>query len=334
MKLTVATRGSALALWQTNWVIDRLREHHGAGLAVEILTIRTQGDRQQDVPIYQIGGKGIFVKEIEQALLSGAADFAVHSLKDMPGEQPPELAIVAVPQREDPRDALVLPEPGVQAFRRPGVQVDRPEGLNARRPERLNALSLGASVGTTSRRRGALLRHDRPDLRIEMLRGNLDTRLRKLDEGQYDAAVLAAAGLRRLGFDHRISTLLPSHHFVPCAGQGALGIEARDADARVRALLAPLDHTPTRQCVTAERTVLRRLGGSCHTPLGAHAVVDGAELVLYGMVASPDGVDLVRRTTRWAASDPIGAGERLADLLIEAGGDRILACLQDEEASG
>src|SRR5437870_6060612 len=160
MKLTVATRGSALALWQTNWVIDRLREHHGPELEVEILTIRTQGDRQQDVPIYQIGGKGIFVKEIEQALLSGAADFAVHSLKDMPGEQPPELAIVAVPEREDPRDALVLPAPGVQVFRCSGVQ----EGA-AVPPEDLNALPPGSSVGTTSRRRGALLRHDRPDLR-------------------------------------------------------------------------------------------------------------------------------------------------------------------------
>src|SRR5437870_5048762 len=185
MKLTVATRGSALALWQTNWVIDRLREHHGGGLEVEILTIRTQGDRQQDVPIYQIGGKGIFVKEIEQALLDDTADFAVHSLKDMPGEQPLGLAIAAVPEREDPRDAL--------------------------------------------------LRHDRPDLRVEMLRGNLDTRLRKLDEGQFDAAVLAAAGLRRLGYGHRVSVLLPSHHFVPCAGQGALAIEARQKDEPVRA---------------------------------------------------------------------------------------------------
>ena len=160
-----------------------------------------------------------------------------------------------------------------------------------------------------------------------MLRGNLDTRLHKLDIGQHDAVMLAAAGLKRLGYADRISSLLPYDHFVPCAGQGALAIEAREDDTRVLDLLAPLEHEPTRRCVTAEREVLRRLGGSCHTPLGAHAVPDGAELELFGMLASPDGADLVRVTSRAPASDPAGAGHRLADMLIDAGGDRILAAL-------
>jgi hydroxymethylbilane synthase len=167
-----------------------------------------------------------------------------------------------------------------------------------------------------------------------MLRGNLDTRLRKLDGGQYDAAVLAAAGLRRLGLAHRISTVLPSDHFVPCAGQGALAIEARADDERVRALLSPLEHPPTRQCIVAERTVLCRLGGSCHTPLGALAIPDGDELVLHGMVADPDGVELVRSSTRWPAGDPEGAGHQLAELLLAAGGDRILERLQNEQSPG
>lgn len=343
MKLTVATRGSALALWQTNWVVERLRAHHGAELEVELLTVNTRGDQVQNVPIDRIGGKGIFVKEIEQALLSGEADFAVHSLKDMPAEQPPGLLIVAVPEREDARDALVLPASGAQearssglkAARMPDTETDPPE-TKARIPNTqhptpntgcLTLLPHGASVGTTSRRRGALLLHERPDLRIEMLRGNLDTRLRKLDVGQHDAVILAAAGLRRLGFAHRICSLLPREHFVPCAGQGALAIESREEDTAARALLAPLEHPPTRECITAERTVLRRLQADCHTPLGAHAVRDGDELELFGMLASPEGVDLVRVTTRAPGRDPEAAGRRLADLLIDAGGDRILAGL-------
>jgi hydroxymethylbilane synthase len=315
-------------LWQTQWVIERLQEHHGPELEVEIRTVRTRGDQVQNVPLYEVGGKGVFVKEIEQALLSGEADFAVHSLKDMPGEQPPGLTIAAIPEREDPRDALVLPETGI------GSQVSGIRtGPNTQHltpdTQYLAALPPGASVGTTSRRRGALLLHERPDLQIEMLRGNLDTRLHKLDMGQHDAIVLAAAGLHRLGFAHRISSLLPPEHFVPCIGQGALAIEAREEDERVRALLAPLEHAPTRECVTAERTVLRRMQGSCHTPLGALAFPDGDRLALYGMLASLDGQDLVRVTTHAPAGDPEAAGHRLADLLIDAGGDRILAAIDE-----
>jgi hydroxymethylbilane synthase len=352
MKLIVATRGSALALWQTEWVIQQLRAAHGHAIEVEILTVRTQGDRVQHLPISRIGGKGIFVKEIEESLLSHAADFAVHSLKDLPAEQPPGLCIAAVPAREDARDALVLPEAGVQgsgvqAFRRSGVQ-DRPdrsdqsdpsdtpvsldpERPNARTPEHLISLPLGAAVGTTSRRRGALLMHERPDLRIQMLRGNLDTRLHKLDIGQHDAIVLAAAGLRRLGFAHRISELLPIDRFVPCVGQGALAIEARVDDRRVLDALAALEHEPTRLCVAAERTVLRRLEGDCHTPLGAHASLSGGQLLLHGMLSTPDGADLVRVTTHASAGDPMEAGRRLADLLIDAGGERILTQLGTKE---
>jgi hydroxymethylbilane synthase len=341
MKLTVATRGSALALWQTQWVIQQLQEQHGPGLEVDVLTVRTQGDKVLNVPIAQIGGKGIFVKEIEEALLSGAADFAVHSLKDMPAQQPAGLCIAAVPRREDPRDALVLPEGGVRCSvfgvrtdpSDPSDPSDPPEhptpNTEHRTPntEHLNILPRGASIGTTSRRRGALILHERPDLQIQMLRGNLDTRLHKLDIGQHDAIILAAAGLRRLGFAPRISQLLPVEHFVPCAGQGALAVEAREDDQRVRALLAALEHPPTRECVTAERTVLRRLGADCHTPLGAHAALTGDRLELYGMLASPDGVDLVRIVTHAPAGAPEAAGARLADLLIDAGGDRILAAL-------
>jgi hydroxymethylbilane synthase len=194
-------------------------------------------------------------------------------------------------------------------------------------PQPLNALPSGAGVGTTSRRRGALLMHERPDLRIQMLRGNLDTRLHKLDVGQHDAIVLAAAGLLRLGFAHRISQLLPVDHFVPCVGQGALAIEAREDDPRVLQALAVLEHAPTRQCIIAERAVLRRLEGDCHTPLGAHAHLAENQLLLHGMLASPDGADLVRVTTQASAGDPMAAGRRLADLLIDSGGDRILASL-------
>jgi hydroxymethylbilane synthase len=327
MKLTVATRGSALALWQTEWVIARLREIHGPDLQVEIRTFRTRGDRVQDVPIAQIGGKGIFVKEIEQALVSGEADFGVHSLKDMPAEQPPGLAVVAVPAREDPRDALVLPENGVRCSvfglaSAPSTEYRTPN------TEHLNTLPQGASVGTTSQRRAALLLHERPDLRIQTLRGNLDTRLQKLDMGEHDAIVLAAAGLRRLGFAGRLSALLPVDHFVPCAGQGALAIEAREDDRRTKELLAPLQHAPTAACVTAERTVLRQMGASCHTPLGVHATLEGHEFRLYGMLASPDGRDLVRVSTHAPADDPEAAGRSLARLLLQQGGDRILEELE------
>jgi hydroxymethylbilane synthase len=242
-----------------------LRELHGPALTIQILTVKTRGDRVQEVPIDQIGGKGVFVKEIEQALLAGDADFGVHSLKDMPAELPPGLVIAAIPEREDPADALVFPRSGVQAFRCSGLQ-DRPGGgHSSEHPNAspLAALPKGAAVGTTSRRRAALLLHERPDLRIGMLRGNLDTRLHKLDIGQHDAVILAAAGLRRLGFADRISQLLPVDHFVPCAGQGALAIEARADNRRVRDLLAPLEHLPSARCVAAERVVLRRMGASC-----------------------------------------------------------------------
>jgi hydroxymethylbilane synthase len=332
LKLKVATRGSALALWQTEWVIRRLHEIHGEGLEVEILTIRTRGDQVQNVPIAQIGGKGVFVKEIESALLSGAADFAVHSLKDMPAALPPGLALAAIPEREDPRDALVLGNPGradAPPFPAP-APAPAPAPPFSSPTESLTALPIGATVGTTSRRRGALLLHERPDLRIEMLRGNLDTRLHKLQIGPFDAAVLAAAGLRRLGFADRIAQLLPVDHFVPCAGQGALGVEAREGDERVRSLLALLEHPPSATCTAAERAALRRLNATCEMPLGIHALLDGDELQLYAMLASPDGRDLVRITTRAPASEPDAAGHRLAEMLIDAGGDRILASLLPE----
>jgi hydroxymethylbilane synthase len=332
MKFIVATRGSALALWQTHWVIERLREHHGPNLAVELLTVRTQGDRVQNVPIAQIGGKGIFVKEVEEALFAKTAHFGVHSLKDLPAEQPPGLCLAAIPIREDPRDALVLPRSSVQADKdTEGPDFAGPEHPNTRTPEHLISLPLGAAVGTTSLRRSALLLHERPDLRIQLLRGNLDTRLRKLDAGEHDAAMLAAAGLLRLGFANRISQLLPIELFVPCAGQGALAIEARADDAAVIELLAPLDHLPTRACVEAERTVLRRLGASCNTPLGVHAQIDDGEMRLHAMLATPDGSEFIRLATHAPADDPRAAGHLLVDALLDAGGARILASLRAGE---
>lgn len=299
--LTVGTRGSALALWQTQHVVECLRVAT-PDLDVQIKTIQTRGDMVQNRALSQMDGKGLFVREIENALLSGEIDLAVHSLKDMPTEQPNGLMLGAIMERDDPRDALVLREG---------------EGD-------LSTLALGARVGTSSLRRRAQLLAARPDLRVFDLRGNVDTRLRKLREGQYDAVVLAAAGLVRLGHAVSISQVLPVDLMIPAVGQGALCVEVRATDGVTQGLISSLDHLPTRQAAEAERALLQRLEGGCQVPVGAFAQVDGGRLTLLGLVASLDGSRLVRDEVRGSALEAAPLGTALAERLLVAGGRAIL----------
>ncbi|HOL70353.1 MAG TPA: hydroxymethylbilane synthase [Bryobacteraceae bacterium] len=292
--LTIGSRGSQLALWQANWVKARLEE---AGHACRIEIIKTTGDKITGVPLAKVGVKGLFTKEIEEALLDGRIDVAVHSMKDLPTELPAGLRVAAIPVREDARDALV--------------------------GRRLAELPAGARVGTSSLRRVAQLRAARPDLVIESVRGNIDTRLRKLDEGQYDALVLASAGLKRLGWEDRIAEFLTEDVMCPAVGQGALAVETREEGAAAEAC-SRLDDAATRAAVDAERAVLRALGGGCQVPIGAHARVTGGELDLVAIVAAPDGSQIVRSSTRGSAADAAVLGEKLGKALLAAGGARIL----------
>ncbi len=298
--LVIGTRGSQLALWQAEWVkgqIGRL----APDLSVVLQRIQTSGDKIQDVPLAKVGGKGLFVKEIEEALLRKDIDLAVHSMKDVPAELPTGLGIICVPEREDPRDALLTRD-----------------GAN------LETLPLGACVGTSSLRRQAQLLHARPDLRIEMLRGNVDTRLRKLEENRFDAIVLAASGLRRLGWDARITECIPINVSLPAIGQGALGIEGREDDGFVRDLVERLEHQSTRITVTAERALLKRLEGGCQVPIAGHAVVDGERLHLDGLVASLDGKRYVRFSQAVSLSEAESLGNIVAEELLERGAKPIL----------
>ncbi|HUJ62308.1 MAG TPA: hydroxymethylbilane synthase [Kofleriaceae bacterium] len=300
MKVVIATRGSELALWQAHHVEARLRQ---GGVEVELSVIKTSGDRIQDVPLAKVGGKGLFVKEIEQALAERTADLAVHSMKDVPAELAPGLAIAAVSAREVPNDALC-----------------------ARAPTTLDELPRGATVGTSSMRRQCQLLARRPDLRIEMLRGNVPTRIRKLDAGQFDAVVLAAAGLTRLGMADRITQRLPIELSIPAVAQGVLAIEIRADDARVRALARAALHDPTTEAhVAAERAFLAKMGGSCQTPLAAHAVDDAGGLHVIGMCGMPDGSRILRAEVRGPRADAARLGERLGDDLLAQGAAEILA---------
>jgi hydroxymethylbilane synthase len=296
--IRIATRRSKLALAQSHWVKARL-EALEAGIRAELREYVTRGDRVQDVPLAQVGGKGLFTKEIEDALLAGDADLAVHSLKDLPAELPPGLTLAAVPEREDPRDAVVLPE-----------------GRGERGGGSVDLLEPEARVGSSSLRRTAQLLHARPDLRIESVRGNVDTRLRKLDDGEYDALILAAAGLRRLGLEERISALLPVEVSTPAPGQGALGLECRADDGTLLAVLSRLEDPVARACVTAERALMDAVGGGCSVPLGAFAEARGAELYLTAVLAAADGSRLVRRSAAGDIADPAGLGARVGDLLL------------------
>ena len=298
--LILGTRGSKLAVHQSQWVQARLQEL-APGLTISLQRIQTSGDKILDVPLAKIGGKGLFVKEIEDALLSKEIDLAVHSMKDVPTALPEGLDILCVPPREDPRDALIT---------RDGCRLDQ--------------LKPGASIGTSSLRRQAQLLHYRPDFTIEMLRGNLDTRLRKLREGQFDAIVLAAAGLRRLAWDAEITEYLPVHLSLPAIAQGALGIEARSDDTFVRELLSRFEHRPTRITVTAERALLHRLEGGCQVPIAAHAALEGDRLTVDGLVASVDGRRVIRHQIQGPASEAQALGTKLAERLLADGGDVIL----------
>ncbi len=298
--LILGTRGSKLAVHQSQWVQARLQEL-APGLTISLKRIQTSGDKILDVPLAKIGGKGLFVKEIEDALLSGEIDLAVHSMKDVPTALPEGLEILCVPPREDARDALIT---------RDGSLLDQ--------------LKPGARIGTSSLRRQAQLLHHRPDFVIEMLRGNLDTRLRKLREGQFDAIVLAAAGLRRLEWDAEITEYLPVHLSLPAIAQGALGIEARSNDSVVRDVLSRFEHRPTRTTVTAERALLHRLEGGCQVPIAAHAVLDGETLTLDGLVATVDGRRVIRHQIQGPACDAQQLGTTLAERLLADGADVIL----------
>jgi hydroxymethylbilane synthase len=293
--LTIGSRGSQLALWQANWIQTRL-ETMGERCQIEI--IKTTGDKITDVALSQVGSKGLFTKEIEEALLAGAIDLAVHSLKDMPTDLPAGLTLAAIPEREDPRDALI--------------------------GRALEDLAPAARVGTGSLRRTAQLRARRPDLQIEDIRGNVDTRLRKLDEGRYDAIVLASAGLRRLGLDNRITEVFNPSVMCPAVGQGALAVETRDDGGEAFHIAKRLEHPPSRLAVTAERAVLAALGGGCQAPIGCHAYLDGETLIVVAAVVSPDGAQVVRRRIHGSIADPVSVGRALAEQILSAGGKEIL----------
>lgn len=296
--IVVGSRRSPLALAQTRWVIDQLKKQ-GVDAHFEIKTIVTKGDRVVDRMLSKVGGKGLFVKEIEEALLDGEIDFAVHSVKDMPAQLPEGLELVCIPEREDPRDCLISREKKV-----------------------LEELPQGAVIGTSSLRRSAQLLQVRPDLTIKWIRGNVDTRLRKLDEGEYDAIILAASGLIRLGLKGRITQVLDPQLCLPAVGQGALGIECRADDGELKKLLATLHHPSTARCVMAERIFLAELGGSCHVPVACYGEEANGQLVLTGLIASPDGRTILKE--RLTGQDPHALGTALAEALKKRGAEPLL----------
>ncbi len=302
-KLVIASRESALAMWQAKHIQSRLQALYPE-TQVEILGMTTTGDQILDSPLAKIGGKGLFVKELEQALADGRADLAVHSMKDVPMHLPEGFAMAAIGEREDPRDAFVSNDFA-----------------------NLAALPTGSVVGTSSLRRQSQLQARFRGLKIESLRGNLQTRLRKLDEGQYAAIILAAAGLKRLGLESRIADLIDTEDSIPAVGQGALGIEINAARTDLLAVLAPLNHAETASCVEAERGMSRALAGSCTVPLGAYAEKHGDEIHIKGFVASIDGSEMLREYVVGQPSNPEALGQALAAKLIAKGADRILAAL-------
>ena len=304
--IRIATRKSPLAMWQAEHVAEMLGRLH-AGLVVEIVGMTTRGDKILDAPLAKVGGKGLFVKELETGMLNGDADIAVHSMKDVPVEFPDGLHLAVIMDREDPRDAFV-----------------------SNRYDGIDALPDGACVGTSSLRRQCQLANRRPDLRIEPLRGNVNTRLAKLDAGDYDAIILAAAGLLRLGMADRVRSRIGIEDSLPAIGQGAIGIECRSDDPRVNALIAPLHHLPTAQRVLAERAMNERLNGGCQVPIAGHAVHEEGRLRLWGLVGSPDGSELMRAEHSGAPEDAGAIGRAVADDLLAQGADRILEALREQ----
>ena len=298
--IRIATRKSPLALWQAEHVAERLRAAH-PGLATELVRMTTQGDRILDAPLAKVGGKGLFVKELEVGMLNGEADIAVHSMKDVPVEFPDGLHLAAILNREDPRDALV-----------------------SNRYGSFEELPADARIGTSSLRRQCQIRARHPGCEILNLRGNVNTRLAKLDAGDYDAIVLAAAGLKRLDFGHRITALLTPEQSLPAIGQGAIGIECRSGDAAVNALLAPLHHRDTADRVLAERAMNQRLQGGCQVPIAGYAELQGDTLWLWGLVGTPDGRRLIRDEITGPREQAEELGQQLADALLLQGADSIL----------
>lgn len=304
-ELIVGSRGSQLALCQTDWVIGRLRELH-PDIEFRVQIIKTTGDKIQDVPLSRIGDKGLFVKDIEIALLNGEIDLAVHSAKDLPSEMTPELCVGAYPERENPSDALIS------------------------KRGRFGELPSGATIGTSSLRRRAQLLHKRPELNVADLRGNLDTRLRKLDNGDYDAIILAAAGLMRLGLDERITDLLQFEWCLPAAGQGALAVQCRVGDP-VEDILAALDDAATSRCVTAERSLLAGLGGGCQVPIAALACETGSMIELTACVASLDGSEVVRMSEVGDVLQAQDVGKALAEKLLDSPAKELLVQIRNSD---
>ncbi len=306
-KLCIGTRGSKLALWQANYIKQRI-EQAFAQTQVEIITIKTTGDRITDRPLAMVGGKGLFVKEIETALLENKIDLAVHSMKDMPGELPPGLTIGAIPERESPFDVLICADG--KSF------ADYPQG---------------AKIGTSSLRRSSQLKHARPDLEILSIRGNLDTRLKKLKSGDFYAIVLAAAGMHRLGQRKEISEYLTEKIMVPAVGQGALCIQTRENDPDMAPIMAALDHAPTRTCVEGERAFLKQIEGSCHIPVACFGKIVEDGVMFTAMVASEDGQEIIKEITISPAGSVVEKGRELAERLLKNGGKRILENLNSHE---
>lgn len=306
-QIRIATRKSALALWQAEYVKARLEAAH-PGLTVTLVPMVSRGDKLLDAPLAKIGGKGLFVKELETALLENEADIAVHSMKDVPMDFPAGLGLYCICEREDPRDAFV-----------------------SNTYASLDALPAGSVVGTSSLRRQAQLLARRPDLEIRFLRGNVNTRLAKLDAGEYDAIILAAAGLIRLGFEARIRDFISAEDSLPAGGQGAVGIECRSADAEVHALLAPLHHADTADRVNAERALNKRLNGGCQVPIACYALLEGGELWLRGLVGQPDGGELLRAEARAPRAAAETLGVQVAEALLAQGAARILAAVYGED---
>jgi hydroxymethylbilane synthase len=304
--IRIATRRSKLAMWQAEHVQSLLRSAH-PGLAVELVPMSTQGDRVLDRALAEVGGKGLFVKELEVAMQEGRADIAVHSMKDVPSELPPGFEIVAVLPRANPLDAFI-----------------------SRRYARFEELPQGARVGTSSPRRQSQLRRARPDLRLELLRGNVDTRLRRLEEGELDAILLACAGLERLGIAHHVTEQLGLELSLPAVGQGVIGIEARADDARSRAALQALHHAESFTRLNAERAFAAQLGGSCHSPIAAHASLDGDLLTVRGFIGAPDGSETYRDELSGPAAQAAVLGRQLAARMQASGAETLLARLRAE----
>ncbi|WP_407313478.1 hydroxymethylbilane synthase [Pseudomonas sp. nanlin1] len=305
-EIRIATRKSALALWQAEYVKARLEQAH-PGLVVSLVPMVSRGDKLLDSPLAKIGGKGLFVKELENALLAGEADIAVHSMKDVPMDFPEGLGLYCICEREDPRDAFV-----------------------SNTYQTLDDLPPGAVVGTSSLRRQSQLLARRPDLEIRFLRGNVNTRLAKLDAGEYAAIILAAAGLIRLGFEGRIRSSISVDDSLPAGGQGAVGIECRAADPAIHALLEPLNHAPTAVRVKAERALNKHLNGGCQVPIASYAVLEGEQIWLRGLVGEPSGTVLLNAQARGPMADPEALGVRVAEQLLSQGAGSILRAIYGE----